>query len=176
MYGNATYGSLIYGGIGGGATVVAVGAVTLTVTAVAETSKFGVAHVESAVSLTTSNPAIASIDLGWQENVGVQTLNVSQPSPGLTFGFIYTHGTQPTVTPSLPTPTYTTEERTISPTNIRECDVCGFQYKMRDLRKRWDGLIVCKWDYEEKHPRDKRHYKRSGSENKPRYPWTQNIP
>lgn len=28
------------------------------------------------------------------------------------------------------------------------CDVCGFKYKADQLRKRWDGLMVCKEDYE----------------------------
>lgn len=34
------------------------------------------------------------------------------------------------------------------------CDVCGFQYKAKDLRKRWDGLMVCKDDFEVRHPLD----------------------
>jgi hypothetical protein len=28
------------------------------------------------------------------------------------------------------------------------CDVCGFKYKNTEVRKRWDGLIVCEADYE----------------------------
>lgn len=32
------------------------------------------------------------------------------------------------------------------------CDVCGFKYKSGDLRERWDGLMVCRDDWEERHP------------------------
>ena len=32
------------------------------------------------------------------------------------------------------------------------CDVCGFKYKSSELRKRWDGLMVCKDDFEHDHP------------------------
>lgn len=31
------------------------------------------------------------------------------------------------------------------------CDVCGFQFKSDELRKRWDGLYVCTDDYESRH-------------------------
>ena len=34
------------------------------------------------------------------------------------------------------------------------CDVCGFEYKSHELRKRWDGLMVCSEDYETRHPQD----------------------
>ena len=34
------------------------------------------------------------------------------------------------------------------------CDVCGFKYKASDLLKRWDGLMVCKWDWEPRHPQE----------------------
>ena len=34
------------------------------------------------------------------------------------------------------------------------CDVCGFKFKASKLRKRWDGLYVCKADYEVRHPSD----------------------
>lgn len=34
------------------------------------------------------------------------------------------------------------------------CDVCGFQYKGSQLRKRWDGLLVCSADWEPRHPQD----------------------
>jgi hypothetical protein len=34
------------------------------------------------------------------------------------------------------------------------CDVCGRKYKSSDLRKRWDGLLVCKRDWEVRHPQD----------------------
>ncbi len=32
------------------------------------------------------------------------------------------------------------------------CDVCGFKFKSDEMRKRWDGLMVCKEDFEHDHP------------------------
>ena len=32
------------------------------------------------------------------------------------------------------------------------CDSCGRKFKASTMRKRWDGLFVCKEDYEVKHP------------------------
>lgn len=34
------------------------------------------------------------------------------------------------------------------------CDSCGRKFKASDLRRRWDGLLVCKEDYEMRHPSD----------------------
>lgn len=34
------------------------------------------------------------------------------------------------------------------------CPVCGFQYKSNELKKRWDGLMVCEKDWERRHPVD----------------------
>lgn len=34
------------------------------------------------------------------------------------------------------------------------CDVCGFKFKETDLRKRWDGLMVCERDWEQRHPQE----------------------
>ena len=34
------------------------------------------------------------------------------------------------------------------------CDVCGLKYKASELMKRWDGAMVCKWDYETRHPQE----------------------
>lgn len=34
------------------------------------------------------------------------------------------------------------------------CDVCGFKYKAAQLKKRWDGLMVCNKDFELRHPMD----------------------
>jgi hypothetical protein len=31
------------------------------------------------------------------------------------------------------------------------CQVCGSKFKSDEVRKRWDGLIVCKDDYEDRH-------------------------
>lgn len=35
------------------------------------------------------------------------------------------------------------------------CDVCGFKMKSTDLRRRWDGLMVCQDDYETQHPQER---------------------
>ena len=32
------------------------------------------------------------------------------------------------------------------------CDSCGRKFKASTMRKRWDGLLVCKEDYEPRHP------------------------
>lgn len=32
------------------------------------------------------------------------------------------------------------------------CDVCGVRYKADEVKKRWDGLIVCAEDWEADHP------------------------
>ena len=37
---------------------------------------------------------------------------------------------------------------------LADCDVCGFTYYASELRKRWDGFMVCSSDYEERHPQD----------------------
>lgn len=34
------------------------------------------------------------------------------------------------------------------------CDVCGFKFKASMLKKRWDGYMVCKHDYETRHSLD----------------------
>lgn len=34
------------------------------------------------------------------------------------------------------------------------CDVCGHKYKGSQLRKRWDGAMVCSADFETRHPQD----------------------
>ena len=48
------------------------------------------------------------------------------------------------------------------------CDVCGFKFKASQLRKRWDGAMVCKADYEERHPGD---FLRARPDNQA-VPWT----
>ncbi len=32
------------------------------------------------------------------------------------------------------------------------CDVCGHKFKSHELKKRWDGLMVCDADFEHDHP------------------------
>ena len=34
------------------------------------------------------------------------------------------------------------------------CDVCGFRFPSDQLKLRWDGLRVCKDDFETRHPQD----------------------
>lgn len=34
------------------------------------------------------------------------------------------------------------------------CDVCGIKYKANEVKKRWDGLIVCDDDWETRHPQE----------------------
>lgn len=34
------------------------------------------------------------------------------------------------------------------------CDSCGRKFKASQLRRRWDGLMVCEEDYELRHPQD----------------------
>ncbi len=32
------------------------------------------------------------------------------------------------------------------------CDVCGFKFKSSEIKRRWDGLMVCSEDFEHDHP------------------------
>ena len=34
------------------------------------------------------------------------------------------------------------------------CDLCGFKYKASELRKRWDGFMVCQKDWEPRPPQE----------------------
>lgn len=34
------------------------------------------------------------------------------------------------------------------------CDVCGLKFKASEIRARWDGMMVCGTDFEERHPSD----------------------
>ena len=38
--------------------------------------------------------------------------------------------------------------------NWVECQVCGMDIYASDIRKRWDGVLVCLDDYETRHPQD----------------------
>uniref|UniRef100_A0A6M3IM08 Uncharacterized protein n=1 Tax=viral metagenome TaxID=1070528 RepID=A0A6M3IM08_9ZZZZ len=35
------------------------------------------------------------------------------------------------------------------------CEICGFDYRASQMRKRWDGLWVCAKDFERRHPQDR---------------------
>ena len=48
------------------------------------------------------------------------------------------------------------------------CDSCGRKFKASQLRRRWDGLRVCKDDWEPRHPQD---FLR-GKPDKPSVPWS----
>lgn len=34
------------------------------------------------------------------------------------------------------------------------CQRCGFEYPLHKLRREWTGLLVCKEDYDVRHPQD----------------------
>lgn len=34
------------------------------------------------------------------------------------------------------------------------CDVCGKKTPASEIKRRWDGMLVCKNDYEHRHPQD----------------------
>ena len=34
------------------------------------------------------------------------------------------------------------------------CDRCGFKFKASELRKTWEGFMVCQKDFETRHPQD----------------------
>ena len=34
------------------------------------------------------------------------------------------------------------------------CDVCGWKFKSHELKRRWDGKMVCDEDFETRHPSD----------------------
>lgn len=54
--------------------------------------------------------------------------------------------------------------RYVPGTYKRECDICGFDFLRSELHERWDGLIVCSEDFEEKDPQldKKAHRERQG--------------
>lgn len=35
------------------------------------------------------------------------------------------------------------------------CDRCGFEFPLRELRKEWTGLMVCRSDFDERPPEQK---------------------
>lgn len=34
------------------------------------------------------------------------------------------------------------------------CDECGFKFRLSELRRRWDKALVCKKDWEPRHPQE----------------------
>ena len=52
------------------------------------------------------------------------------------------------------------------------CDMCGRKFKSGMLQLRWDGLRVCKRDYEERHPQD---FQKAVPDNQG-VPWTRSEP
>lgn len=53
------------------------------------------------------------------------------------------------------------------------CDVCGFKFKASRLKERWDGLMVCKEDFEVRHSSD---YYRAPIGEESKVPWTRPSP
>lgn len=52
------------------------------------------------------------------------------------------------------------------------CDVCGFEFKSSELKKRWDGLMTCVEDFEHDHPQKYlRVHERSNT-----VPWVRDEP
>ena len=52
------------------------------------------------------------------------------------------------------------------------CDECGLEFKASQLRRRWDGYMVCDKDYETRHPQD---FVKSKAD-KQAVPWTRPEP
>jgi len=64
------------------------------------------------------------------------------------------------------------------------CDSCGLKFKASELRPRWDGLMVCKDDWEIRHPLDfyrtrndahKLPWVRTNSPADPQLTWTSTV-
>lgn len=54
---------------------------------------------------------------------------------------------------------------------VAQCDICDEKFHSSDLKKRWDGLYVCKLDYEVRHPMDFQ----KGIKDDPSVPWTRPV-
>ena len=52
------------------------------------------------------------------------------------------------------------------------CDSCGVRYKASELKERWDGLMVCSYDWEPRQPQD---FVRATSD-KMNVPWSRPRP
>lgn len=52
------------------------------------------------------------------------------------------------------------------------CDVCGFEFYSGELKKRWDGLMVCDKDFELDHPQKYLRVR----EDKISVPWVRSDP
>lgn len=53
------------------------------------------------------------------------------------------------------------------------CDVCGFEFSNEQIILRWDGLRVCRKDFENRHPQD---FLRAVKEESQKLPWTRPEP
>jgi hypothetical protein len=53
------------------------------------------------------------------------------------------------------------------------CDVCGFEFYNFELYPRWDGLMTCHKDFENRHPQD---FLRAVKEESQKLPWTRPEP
>lgn len=54
------------------------------------------------------------------------------------------------------------------------CDACGRKYKSTQLRKRWDGFMVCEREWETRHPQD--FVRARPSPDPAPLPWTRTQP
>lgn len=52
------------------------------------------------------------------------------------------------------------------------CDTCGFEFKSDEMKRRWDGLMVCKDDYELDHPQKYLRVRETGQA----VPWVRSEP
>lgn len=52
------------------------------------------------------------------------------------------------------------------------CDVCSFKFKATEMKKRWDGLMVCEKDFELDHPQKYLRVR----EDKTSVPWVRSRP
>ena len=46
------------------------------------------------------------------------------------------------------------KKRWVSGDHLVICDVCGFEFYRSQTRLRWDNLLVCRADFELRHPQD----------------------
>ena len=53
------------------------------------------------------------------------------------------------------------------------CDECGFEFRNDQLRRRWDGAMVCSKDWEPQHPQELTHPRRADRQS---VPWSRPEP
>ena len=53
------------------------------------------------------------------------------------------------------------------------CDECGFEFRSDELRKRWDGAMVCWKDWEPRHPQELQNTRAADKQS---VPWSRPEP